>query len=81
MTCKQMDTETYQNREVKVGLSDCIFVKIDVSAANNTAKLLNVNAIPTLIAITKDGHVLERLINYLPPEKFIKWLAEIKKKS
>ena len=78
MPCKQMDTVTYPDPEVKKELLNWLEVRVDVSLQKEVAGLFSVAAIPVALAVTAEGQIVGRLVGFLEPESFKKKIASLR---
>ncbi|HBG17836.1 MAG TPA: cytochrome C biogenesis protein [Desulfobulbaceae bacterium] len=85
--CRELEEVTFHNAAVvKEAGSDFVMVKVDVTKGGNPLheRLLQqygVKGVPTVVFLDVSGNERSdlRLVDYLPPDKFMKHLAEMKK--
>ena len=85
--CVELDEVTFHDASVvKQTESDFIMVKVDVTKAGNplNERLLKdygVKGVPTIVFLDTNGKERQdlRLVDYLPPDKFLVRMADIKK--
>lgn len=82
-SCKEMESTTFKNPQLREKLNDWVIIKVDVTANTKEAKALlqqfNVIAPPTFLFFNKDGKELSnlRLVGEISAPNFIKQLAKI----
>lgn len=70
--CKMLDKTTWQDPKVIRWLTEnTIPLKIDAEKEVELAKRYGVRAYPTMVFIKPDGKILDTIIGYHPPEKFL----------
>jgi thiol-disulfide isomerase/thioredoxin len=70
--CKMLDKTTWQDPKVIKWLEEnTIPLKIDAEKEVELAKRYGVRAYPTMAFINPDGKILDTIIGYHPPEKFL----------
>jgi thioredoxin 1 len=70
--CKMLDKTTWQDPKVIQWLTEnTIPLKIDAEKEVALAKRYGVRAYPTMVFIKPDGKILDTIIGYHPPEKFL----------
>jgi thiol:disulfide interchange protein len=72
--CKKLDHDTYADPKVIAELSAhyvCLSVDAESKIGAPLARKYSVSAYPTLLFLTTDGLVRERVAGYKPPEKFL----------
>lgn len=81
--CKMLDKTTWQDPKVIKWLTEnTIPLKIDAEKEVELAKRYGVRAYPTMAFIKPDGKILDVIIGYHPPEKFLpKAIAFVSGKS
>ncbi len=78
--CDTLDVRTYSDSSVAALMqARLIPIKIDAEKGEgiDLAKRLGVHAYPTMVVVSTDGEEVDRLIGYMPPEKFIPALSEL----
>lgn len=86
--CRELEEITFHDPEVvKRGNHDYIMIKVDVTKAGNSLheRLLNqfgVKGVPTVVFLDLNGkeHPDLRLVDYLPPDQFLKKMETIQPK-
>ncbi len=84
--CKELDENTWSNREVKDTLSKTgIMVKLDFTRTSKAGSELQqkygVKGLPTVIILNKNGKALTRFSGFLKPEPFLKLFNEAKENA
>lgn len=77
--CKKLDKDTYTDARVIELLKD--FVPLKLNAEKNGRQLAQryrVQGYPTILFVTADGQVLDRIGGYLPPKPFAQNLERIR---
>ncbi len=72
--CKKLDHDTYTDPKVIAALNEhyvCLSVDAESKIGAPLARKYSVNGYPTLLFLTTDGLVRERVGGYKPPEKFL----------
>lgn len=71
--CKMLDKTTWRDPKVTKWLeTNTVPLKIDAEKEAGLAQRYGVRAYPTMVFIKADGTVLDRIIGYHPPERFLK---------
>ena len=77
--CREFEEVTFHNSAVvKQAGSDFVMVKVDV-----LLRQYGVKGVPTIVFLDQNGGEIPdlRLVDYVPPEKFVGHMAEVKKKN
>lgn len=72
--CKKLDHDTYTDPKVIAALNEhyvCLSIDAESKLGAPIARRYSVNGYPTLLFLTTDGLVRERVAGYKPPEKFL----------
>ena len=75
--CRRLESETLTDRDVREELGK--FVAVRLNAETNgaeAARKLGVDSYPAMIFLDPSGEEVERILGYLPPEKFV---AEVRR--
>lgn len=72
--CQQMKHTTWADRRVKDALDWFSPVKVDIDARQDLASKYQVDSIPTMALIGRDGEIIRRTSGYMTSEEFLKWL-------
>jgi thiol:disulfide interchange protein DsbD len=86
--CRELEEVTFHNPEVvKRANRDYVMVKVDVTKAGNPLherllKQYGVKGVPTIVFIDVQGKERSelRLVDFLPPEPFLKKMEMVRKK-
>ncbi len=85
LPCKQLDKDTFSNRDVAARLSnDFITVKLDFEKTLNDAELSKqfaTDMIPYIVFLDADGKKLSEFVGFLAPEDFLKELDKASQKA
>ena len=77
--CRRLEAETLSDRDVRKELSK--LVSIQLNAETNgaaAAREFGVESYPTMIFLDPSGEEVERIVGYLPPEKFVEEVRRIR---
>jgi thioredoxin-related protein len=70
--CKMLDKNTWSDRTVQKWLGEkTVSLKLDAEKEVSLAKKYRVSAYPTILFIKPDGEVIDRLVGYADPKKFL----------
>ena len=75
--CDRLDADTYSNNLViSFALNNLVSFKIDAEKDYGVelVKKYNVSAYPTIVFLNDKGGEIDRIVGYLPPDKFLKEL-------
>jgi len=72
-----MDAVTYPDIAVAEELDHWLRGHVDVSEHSDVAELFEIRAMPTAIALSGDGQVLGRIVNFVEPTAFADWLRSM----
>lgn len=75
--CKVLDTVTYVDTSFIKFSSDLICVKVNAEEDTLTTKNYMIHGYPSILFLNKDGHEIDRIVGYLPPEEFLKTAQDI----
>ena len=87
--CREFDEITFHHSDiVKLSESEIIMIKVDLTKKGNVIneELVRhhaVKGVPTILFFNRQGEELKhlRLVDFLPPDRFLIQLAEIRKLS
>ena len=77
--CRRLESETLTDRNVRQELEK--FVSLRLNAEGNgaaTAEKFGVESFPTMLFLDASGEEVERIVGYLPPDKFIDEVRRIR---
>lgn len=80
VACKELEYNTFQNKQVKIALKNYVLIRADVTANNQNTKSMekhfSVYAPPTVVFTDKNGHIIKSatIYGYVPPKQFMKRL-------
>lgn len=75
--CKKLEETTYPDPEVVEFSSDLVCMKIDAGKDTVISKRLRIHGYPSTLFLESDGKEIDRIVGYLPPEKFLKETKDI----
>lgn len=76
--CRRLESETLTDPEVRRGLADFITIRLNAEKDGAAAASeFNVESYPTMIFIDPSGEEVERIVGYLPPDKFLSEVERI----
>ena len=55
--------------------------RIDITADVESAKLFNVNSVPTVVRLDDKGREVSRTVGYTDKEEFVRWLEKSNEKT
>jgi thioredoxin-related protein len=77
--CRRMERETFADREVRDALSQLVVVRLDAEGrGRDVAARYGVDRYPTLVFMDATGTEVDRILGFLPPERFLVELARIR---
>jgi thiol:disulfide interchange protein len=68
--CKRLDAVTLADPEVEKLLSGTTLVRVDMDADPEAARSNRVTAAPTLLFVSSDGSIVDRLVGFEGPAEF-----------
>lgn len=77
--CKKLDKDTYTDARVIAALNEryvCLSVDAETKVGAPLAQHYSVNLYPTLLMLTTDGYVRERILGYKAPDPFLKIVVD-----
>ncbi len=77
--CRRLDTDTFRRADVQHELAELVALKAnaDTDGAQLAARF-GVDSYPTMIFLDPDGNEVDRILGYLPPDKFAQRLKKIR---
>jgi thioredoxin-related protein len=77
--CRRLDADTFSVPEVQHELAELVSMKVngETSGADLAAKF-GVDSYPTLIFLDPDGKEMDRILGYLPPDRFLRRVRRIR---
>jgi thioredoxin-like negative regulator of GroEL len=77
--CRRLETDTFTAPQVRRELEQIVPMRLDAEkAGSKLARRFGVDSYPTMVFLDSEGHEMDRIIGYLPPEKFVKRVARIR---
>lgn len=75
--CRRLESETLTDRDVRRELDEMIALQLDAEKEGaEAAHRFGIESYPTMIFLDPSGEEVERIVGYLPPDKF---LAEVRR--
>ena len=72
--CQRMKSETWGHAEVESKLQAYVPVKIDIDTDRAAAERYEINSVPTLVVLDKEGNVTKRITGFLDAAEFVFWI-------
>jgi thioredoxin-related protein len=77
--CRRLDTDTFSSPEVRNELAKLVALKLNAEEGGaELASRYGVDSYPTMIFFDARGNEMERILGYLPPEKFLRRVQRIR---
>ncbi len=77
--CRRLESETLSNRDVRAELSKLVSIQLNAETDGaEAAREFGVESYPTMIFLEPSGEEVERIVGYLPPEKFVEEVRRIR---
>lgn len=77
--CRRLDTDTFRRAEVRRELEELVAVRFDAEKDGAPlAARFEVDSFPTLVFLDPDGNEVDRILGYLPPDKFLHRVQKIR---
>ena len=77
--CRRLDTDTFSSPEVRSELAKLVALKLNAEEGGaELASRYGVDSYPTMIFFDARGNEMERILGYLPPEKFLRRVQRIR---
>ena len=77
--CRRLDTDTFSSPEVRSELAKLVALKLNAEEGGaELASRYGVGSYPTMIFFDARGNEMERILGYLPPEKFLRRVRRIR---
>jgi len=78
--CRRFETETLTDCAVREELAEFVAIQLDAEGEGaEAAQRLAIDNYPTVVFLDSSGDEVERIVGYLPPEKFVKEVRRIRK--
>ncbi len=68
--CKVMEKNTFSNSEVNALAAKFVCVKVDGDKSRDLVRKYNIKGYPTTLFLNEKGVPIERVVGYLPPDRF-----------
>jgi thioredoxin-related protein len=77
--CRRLESETLTDRDVRRELGEMIALQLDAEKEGaEAAQQFGVESYPTMIFLDPTGEEVERIVGYLPPDKFVSEVRRIR---
>ncbi len=77
--CRRLNTDTFSNPEVRSELTKLVAIRLNAEEGGvELASRFGVDSYPTMIFFDARGDEMERILGYLPPEKFLRRVQRIR---
>lgn len=77
--CRRLESETLSDKEVRIELGKLVSVQLNAETDGvDAARKFGVESYPTMIFLDPSGEEVERIVGYLPPEKFVEEVRRIR---
>ncbi len=77
--CRRLETETFANPDVRRELAGVVAVRLNAEKDGvELARKLGVDGYPTMVFLGPDGNEVDRIVGYLPPDRFLEQLRLIR---
>jgi thioredoxin-related protein len=77
--CRRLETDTFTAPEVRRELEKIVSMRRDAEKEGaDLAKKFGVDSYPTMVFLDPEGHEIDRILGYLPPEKFLRRVQRIR---
>ncbi len=77
--CRRLESETLSNRDVRNELGKLVPIQLNAETDGvEAARRFAVESYPTMIFLEPSGEEVDRIVGYLPPEKFLEEVRRIR---
>ncbi len=77
--CRRLETETFTDSRVLTLLEELVPIRVNAEGrGEGLARRYGVDSYPTIVFVSPEGHEVDRILGYLPPEAFIKQTERIR---
>jgi len=77
--CRRLDADTFSVPEVQRELAKLVSMKVNGETGGaDLAASFGIDSYPTLIFLDSDGNEMDRILGYLPPDKFLRRVGRIR---
>jgi thioredoxin-related protein len=77
--CRRLESETLTDRDVRMELDKLVSIQLNAETDGaSAAQEYGVKSYPTMIFLHPSGEEVERIVGYLPPEKFVEEVRRIR---
>jgi thiol:disulfide interchange protein DsbD len=77
--CRRLETDTFAAPAVRRQLAQIVALRLNAEQeGSHLAERLGVDSYPTIVFLDPSGNEMDRILGYLPPEKFLSRVARIR---
>ena len=77
--CRRLETETFTDSRVVAVLEELVPIRVNAEGGGeDLARRYGVDSYPTIVFVSPDGHEVDRILGYLPPQAFIEQTERIR---
>jgi thioredoxin-related protein len=77
--CRRLESDTLTAPDVRRQLEQIVAMRLDAEKAGaKMARRFGIDSYPTMVFLDADGHEMDRIIGFLPPEKFVRRIERIR---
>ena len=77
--CRRLEAETFTDSRVVAVLEQLVPIRVNAEGGGeDLARRYGVDSYPTIVFVSPDGHEVDRILGYLPPEAFIEQTERIR---
>jgi len=77
--CRRLDVDTFSVPEVRREIANLVSIKVNGEKAGaDLAATFGIDSYPTLIFLDPDGNETDRILGYLPPDRFLRRVRRIR---
>lgn len=77
--CQLMDHEVFPRKQVADAMANWVAVKVDVDRQPRLARRYQIEAMPTLVALSPQGEQIARFMGYLDAADLVEWIRQVEK--
>jgi len=77
--CRRLEADTFSAPEVRRELQALVSLKVDAEKEGaELARRFDIDTYPTIVFLDPNGNEMERILGYLPPDKFLRRVQRIR---
>ncbi len=77
--CRRLEAETFTDPRVLSLLEELVPIRVNAERGGaEIARRFGVDSYPTIVFVSPDGHEVDRILGYLPPEEFVEQAERIR---